>query len=212
MLQRGHTCKATQRHVQSVRLRAGWCISERRFKPKFCGDCAGRCCGVHTSTTLTVAFLCPLHANTDLLAVSRARQRDAPGAFLDRLGARPPSRVPSVYDMMDEGQPGGEDAVLKGPAAPDEDAVLSYDYSYDGGKDDASPSRRKKSFDRDNLTVEGDEEYKQIKADNYEVVHHQVEWIVRCKCSHTCDIPDTRYKTPGAAPEGSQQPLVVPLT
>ncbi|XP_042869653.1 CCN family member 2-like [Penaeus japonicus] len=214
-IRRGHTCKATQRHVQSVRLRAGWCISERRYRPKFCGDCAGRCCGVHASTTLTVAFLCPLHANTDLLAVSRSRRRDAPGsAFLARLGAwsATTSRVPSVYDMMDEGQPGGEDAVLKYPAASDEDDVLSYDYSYDGGRDDASPTRRKKSFDRDNLTVEGDEEYKQIKADNYEVVHHQVEWIVRCKCSHTCDIPDTRYKTQGAAPEASREPLIVPLT
>ncbi|XP_042874019.1 uncharacterized protein LOC122254412 [Penaeus japonicus] len=59
-IRRGHECKATQRHVIPVRLRSGWCVSERRYRPKMCGECVGRCCTVHAATTITVPFLCPL--------------------------------------------------------------------------------------------------------------------------------------------------------
>ena len=67
-MQRGHNCKATQRYTQSVRLRAGSCLSQRKYKPKLCGACPGRCCTVHAATTITVAFYCPLHAVSHLLS------------------------------------------------------------------------------------------------------------------------------------------------
>ncbi|KAG7172681.1 CCN family member 2-like 2 [Homarus americanus] len=200
-IRRGHTCKATQRHVKPVRLRAGWCVSERRYRPKLCGACTDRCCTVHTSTTISIAFLCPLHANTNLLAAPDAGNpqppRPRPHAY------QPTTHAPSVYDMMDEGQPVLE-AVLTYPQrqhrahTPSHNPNLAYDdnlldnsLQYDEDDlDDQLP------FEHENLTVEDDVEYDDIKSDNYEIVHYQVEWIMRCKCNPTCDTYDPAHLSP----------------
>ncbi|XP_069162927.1 uncharacterized protein [Procambarus clarkii] len=197
-IRRGHTCKATQRNVKAVRLRAGWCVSERRYRPKTCGACPDRCCTVHTSTTISIAFLCPLHANTNLLP--------APHAAL--AGARPHAHQPStpspsVYDMMDEGQP-VEEAVLTSPQRSRRPHRGSHDFNFiyddlntgDNPQDNEEDLNDEPLLEHENLTVEDDTEYDDIKSDNYEIVHYQVEWILRCKCSVTCDTHDPANDTP----------------
>ncbi|KAK7067953.1 Protein cyr61 [Halocaridina rubra] len=228
-IRRGHTCKATLRHMQSVRLRAGWCISEKRYRPKMCADCTGRCCRIHTSTTITVAFLCPLHANTDLLAAAKKRRKMpykpdydsyktnmhdlSYSSGIQDTSYRSGTRDVSSYDNyeLDELQPPSFDR-LQYPEPVKNFQTL--DLGYDDDNDDFH-NRVKKSthydddtlvdyfqndpnrsdnlledappFEIDNLTVEDDIEFNQIKNDNYETVHHKVQWIIRCKCQTTCD-------------------------
>ncbi|XP_066983683.1 CCN family member 2-like isoform X2 [Macrobrachium rosenbergii] len=223
-IRRGHTCKATLRHMQSVRLRAGWCISEKRYRPKMCADCPGRCCKIFTSTTITVAFLCPLHANKDLVAATRPRQ--SPTSQEDFDGNDIYSRDVDVYDddanEDDYPQSPSEDDVLKYPQPGKNYKDFGAGYEYQGNakylkrikkntnyaedqntypndlldEDDYYPADPNRSdnlledappFDIDNLTVDDDIEFNQIKNDNYETVHHQVEWILRCKCQDACE-------------------------
>ncbi|KAG7159521.1 CCN family member 2-like 1, partial [Homarus americanus] len=186
-IRRGHTCKATQRQVKSVRLRAGWCVSEHRYRPKQCGACTDRCCTVHSSTTISVAFLCPLHYTNDLSAprpryhILSRLLRTRSLAHTTTTTTTTTTRVPDVYDMMDEGQP-IMDAALSYHQRPQEDKHLHdpdsnyYKYDHIGSKNDHSDELQ---LPHDNLMVEDDLEYDRIKSDNYEVVHHQVEWIMR---------------------------------
>ncbi|KAK8732450.1 hypothetical protein OTU49_007102 [Cherax quadricarinatus] len=227
-IRRGHTCKATQREVKSLRLRAGWCISEHRYKPKQCGACVDRCCTVHTSTTISVAFLCPLHYNKDLSA-SRPRYH-----ILSKLrGTHPLTRpttttttttqAPNVYDMMDEGQPVVE--VAQTYIRPLDNENTAEGRHYTDLQDDKHPasnyykykivgsssSYRESDFHllHNNLLVEGELEYERIRSDSYEVIHHQVEWILRCKCSRTCDIlPDAHHSQaqPGTLDDTTSTP------
>ncbi|XP_053643431.1 CCN family member 2-like [Cherax quadricarinatus] len=215
-IRRGHTCKATQRHVNWVRLRAGWCVSERRYRPKVCGSCPDRCCTVHTSTTISIAFLCPLHANTNLLAAPHAAHTGLP-LPRPRPDAHPPStRSPSVYDMMDEGQP-VEEAVLSYPQRSQHPYKVQNDadFTYDNYLTDDTRQYNDDDLDdellleHENLTVEDDAEFDDIKSDNYEIVHYQVEWILRCKCSPTCDTHDPAYDT-HPPPTTTQHPAETP--
>ncbi|XP_071527858.1 uncharacterized protein [Panulirus ornatus] len=202
-IRRGHTCKATQRQVKPVRLRAGWCISERRYRPKFCGACSGRCCSVYTSTTISIAFLCPLHANTDLLAAPHASHPVLSDPFppRPRLHAQTATtNAPSVYDMMDEGQPVLE-SVLTYPQPQLHTQRYSHNSLYqDDPADDDYQNKHddlddQPSYEHENLTVDDDLEYDDIKSDNYEVVHYQLEWIMRCKCSVSCETQDSAKHT-----------------
>ncbi|KAG0718283.1 WNT1-inducible-signaling pathway protein 1 [Chionoecetes opilio] len=174
-IRRSHQCKATLRPSRALRLRVGWCVSERRYRPKRCATCPGRCCAVFTSTTISITFLCPLHANTDLLALPRA--------FPDSRPLRPRPQIPptttlSVYDMMDEGQPVAE-AVLTDPRLP-----RDYNEVWRGDEDDLDSEPL---LEHENLTTEDDYLYDEIKSDNYETVKYQVEWIMRCKCAAACE-------------------------
>ncbi|XP_066950803.1 CCN family member 2-like [Macrobrachium rosenbergii] len=216
-IRRGHTCKATLRPLRSVRLRAGWCISEKRFRPKMCADCSFKCCRIHASTTISVAFLCPLHANKDLL--SATRPKFSPGPRRD-FGFNEVYHHPGAAGSYDGGQEEqsfsqsiAEDSVLKYPQPRRnyKDFAPGYEYpvsaagyrrqakKYSSYVDRSSdyyqtdPNRSDNlledapPFEIDNLTVDDDIEYNQIKNDNYETVHHQVEWILRCRCQDTCE-------------------------
>ncbi|XP_045601221.2 CCN family member 2 isoform X2 [Procambarus clarkii] len=245
-IRRGHTCKATQRQVKSVRLRAGWCVSEHRYKPKQCGACTDRCCTVHASTTISVAFLCPLHYNNDLSAprpryhiLSRLRRtRPVPHTTTTTT-----THVPDVYDMMDEGQPILEPALTYPQRAQEDEPAIEehpvtdhfhghnhrrghdhlhglnhhhrghsraasdyYKYNVVGGgaADDHDATLQ---LVHSNLLVEDDLEYEHIKSDSYEVVHHQVEWILRCKCSRTCEPQPHTHQTQPQATKGTQGTL-----
>lgn len=177
-IRRGHQCKATLRPSRALRLRVGWCVSERRYRPKRCATCPGRCCTVHTSTTISITFLCPLHANTDLLALPRAFPDPHPLRLRPRAPHTPPTTTLSVYDMMDEGQPVAE-AVLTDPRLP-----RDYNEVWSGTEDDPD---NEPLLEHENLTTEDDYLYDEIKSDNYETVQYQVEWIMRCKCGATCE-------------------------
>ncbi|XP_067004110.2 CCN family member 2 [Anabrus simplex] len=72
-VRRGHECKATQRVSGPVRLRVGPCRSRKRFRPKFCGMCAGngQCCEPQLSTTIRVEFWCRRSTAEAVLALSQ---------------------------------------------------------------------------------------------------------------------------------------------
>ncbi|XP_068233476.1 CCN family member 1-like [Palaemon carinicauda] len=224
-IRRGHACKATLRNMQSVRLRSGWCISERRFRPKTCANCPGRCCKVHASTTITVAFLCPLHAGKDLVATTRVRSSVTHKATAIKDDYH--HDIPFSNDGEDEllsSQPSSRDSVLKYNHRETNDKVFRAGFKhsvtdrhrsrskksskrisnpYQGFKpqpkdlsDNYYPNDPKRSdnllddtppFEIDNLTVDDNIEFNQIKNDSYEKVYHQVEWILRCKCPITCE-------------------------
>lgn len=175
--QRGHQCKATLRPSRALRLRVGWCVSERRYRPKRCAACPGRCCTVHTSTTISITFVCPLHANTDLLSLPRAFPASSPPRPRPRAPQPPPTTTVSVYDMMDEGQPVAE-AVLTDPRPPKD-----YNDVWNSIEEDPNGEPL---LQHENLTTEDDYLYDEIKSDNFETVQYQVEWIMRCKCDAEC--------------------------
>ncbi|CAL4127743.1 unnamed protein product, partial [Meganyctiphanes norvegica] len=189
---RGHQCKATVRHIGTVRLRVGACVSERRYKPKACGNCHNTCCYIHTSTTIKVPFVCPLHANTDLQQLAEAAVESQRWS---RTATPPPPRVPSVYDMMDEGQP-ILDPVITDFSPP---AYHRYEQS---NTDSYVVDKEYLINNGENLFIEDDAEYERIRSDNYEVVEHEVEWILRCKCDSFC--PPSR--------ENNERPYTVPST
>lgn len=58
--QRGHECKATHRLSIPVYLHFGPCRSRKRFRPKYCGQCAlpEVQCSPLLSTTVKVEFVC----------------------------------------------------------------------------------------------------------------------------------------------------------
>ncbi|KAK3865599.1 hypothetical protein Pcinc_028809 [Petrolisthes cinctipes] len=195
-IRRGHQCKATLRSEVTVRLRVGWCISERRYKPKMCASCPTRCCSIYSSTTISIPFLCPLHANTNLEAVPYARHP---------AHQQVTTHAPSVYEMMDEGQPVSEEAVLSYPQPQQMDQGLSYDNlvapndnPYIDDDDDWDDSE--KEFQHENLWMEDDILYDDIKRENYETIHYQVEWILRCKCAPTCATQDLASDSPTPPP------------
>lgn len=196
-LQRGHQCKATLRSEVAVRLRVGWCISERRYKPKMCASCSSRCCAIHSSTTISIPFLCPLHANTNLQAVPYARHP---------AHQQVTTHTPSVYEMMDEGQPVSE-AVLSYPQPQQMDQALSYDNLMAANEDDPYSEDdddwedSEKEFQHENLWMEDDILYDDIKRENYETIHYQVEWILRCKCGTTCVPQDVASDSPTPPPQ-----------
>ncbi|XP_073976103.1 cellular communication network factor protein Ccn isoform X2 [Rhodnius prolixus] len=57
-LRKGHECKATRRANRAVRLRFASCLSIKRYRPKWCGDCISLYCAPELSTTLKVKMLC----------------------------------------------------------------------------------------------------------------------------------------------------------
>ncbi|XP_071526471.1 uncharacterized protein [Panulirus ornatus] len=258
-IRRGHTCKATLRLSQSVRFRVGWCVSEHRYRPKQCAACDHHSCNVSASTTISVAFLCPLHYNSDLTA-PRPRYHILARRRRTRPVTHAPTRGPDAYLQGPHGDHSGRDPHaaghlptnyytyrLDGSGSNDEDTYRldsssnhhedtyrldsnsnndedtyrlddrgsqdedtyrldgrgSHDedtYRLDGSGSNHEDTYRldgRGSNDEDtyklledslpsehpSLTVEGDLEYDHIKSDNYEVVHRQVEWILRCKCS-----------------------------
>lgn len=141
---------------------------------------------MHTSTTISITFVCPLHANTDLLSLPRAFPAASPSRPRPRVPQAPPTTTLSVYDMMDEGQPVAE-AVLTDPRPP-----RDYNDVWSSAEDDPDGEPL---LQHENLTTEDDYLYDEIKSDNFETVQYQVEWIMRCKCDAACT-PETSGPPP----------------
>ncbi|KAF6202393.1 hypothetical protein GE061_004792 [Apolygus lucorum] len=57
-LRKGHECKATRKVSRRVRLRFASCLSIKRYRPKWCGDCTDSTCLPELSSTLKVPMLC----------------------------------------------------------------------------------------------------------------------------------------------------------
>ncbi|KAF6202396.1 hypothetical protein GE061_004795 [Apolygus lucorum] len=55
---KGHECKATRKVSRRVRLRFASCLSIKRYRPKWCGDCTDSTCLPELSSTLKVPMLC----------------------------------------------------------------------------------------------------------------------------------------------------------
>lgn len=118
--------------------------------------------------------------------------------------------------MMDEGQP-VEEAVLSYPQRSQHPYKVQNDadFTYDNYLTDDTRQYNDDDLDdellleHENLTVEDDAEFDDIKSDNYEIVHYQVEWILRCKCSPNCDTHDPAYDT-HPPPTTTQHPAETP--
>lgn len=108
-----------------------------------------------------------------------------------RPGARAPTHAQAAYPMMAEAQ-AVPDAALPYPQRLREDhsdyphSASRLPSSYYQYRSEGSDTREDPPSERLSLTVEDDLQYDHIRSDNYEVVHHQVEWILRCKCSPSC--------------------------
>ncbi|XP_047485359.1 CCN family member 2-like [Penaeus chinensis] len=235
-IRRGHVCKATQRRPRALRLQSGACVSVRRYRPKVCGACKNRCCTVFTATTIAVPFYCPVPKNE---TSSGARSHRTTSTTTTTTT----TATPSVYDMMDEGQPVLDVVVSydpQGPAQYRDGHYWGASYSgerYRSGKDDrradnyrrlsyrvgdytddnyhaknlderdddrsATGSRDPRDSEEDqplpvaqhDLTLEDQAEedlaWARVLRTPHEKVSKQVEWIMRCKCSRSCEAPPT---------------------